>query len=175
MYICITIHTGTVHRARGINNGTKFFVSSLRIVITVFQQSFKHLSTMNRTHLEGAAEALAAQQGYAFHTGPEDGMAHTMRSYPAAWLAPLELHAVEGRGHGRATYNMTLHLLSSGARLSPAERRTALARMEERCSKSSRRFRSTNGFSPSKGFRSAPAPSHSRRTAKSRRPPPRAS
>lgn len=37
---------------------------------------------MNRTHLEGAAEALAAQQGYAFHTGPEDGMAHTMRSYP---------------------------------------------------------------------------------------------
>ena len=45
---------------------------------------------MNRTHLEGAAEALAAQQGYAFHTGPEDGMAHTMRSYPAAWLAPLE-------------------------------------------------------------------------------------
>ena len=85
---------------------------------------------MNRTHLEGAAEALAAQQGYAFHTGPEDGMAHTMRSYPAAWLAPLELHAVEGRGHGRATYNMTLHLLSSGARLSPAERRTALARME---------------------------------------------
>ena len=105
----------TVHRARVINNGTKFFVSPLRIVIIVFQQSFKHLSTMNRTHLEGAAEALAAQQGYAFHTGPEDGMAHTVRSYPAAWLAPLELHAVEGRGHGRATYDMTLHLLSSGA------------------------------------------------------------
>ena len=76
---------------------------------------------MNRTHLEGAAEALAAQQGYAFHTGPEDGMAHTVRSYPAAWLAPLELHAVEGRSH----------LLSSGARLSPTERRAALARMEE--------------------------------------------
>ena len=86
---------------------------------------------MNRTHLEGAAEALAAQQGYAFHTGPEDGMAHTVRSYPAAWLAPLELHAVEGRSHGRATYDMTLHLLSSGARLSPTERRAALARMEE--------------------------------------------
>ena len=85
---------------------------------------------MNRTHLEGAAEALAAQQGYAFHTGPEDGMAHTVRSYPAAWLAPLELHAVEGCGHGRATYDMTLHLLSSGARLSPTERRAALARMD---------------------------------------------
>ena len=55
----------------------------------------------------------------------------TVRSYPAAWLAPLELHAVEGCGHGRATYDMTLHLLSSGARLSPTERRAALARMEE--------------------------------------------
>lgn len=86
---------------------------------------------MNRTHLEGAAEALAAEQGYAFHTGPESDMAHTLRSYPAAWLAPLELHAVEGRGHGRATYDMTLHLLSSGARLSPPQRRAALARMEE--------------------------------------------
>ena len=129
---------------------------------------------MNRTHLEGAAEALAAQQGYAFHTGPEDGMAHTVRSYPAAWLAPLELHAVEGRGHGRATYDMTLHLLSSGARLSPTERRAALARMEEPLLEIFA-APSLDGFSPSRGFRSAPAPSHLRRTAKSRRPPPRAS
>ena len=58
---------------------------------------------MNRTHLEGAAEALAAQQGYAFHTGPEDGMAHTVRSYPAAWLAPLELHAVAATAGRRTT------------------------------------------------------------------------
>ena len=86
---------------------------------------------MNRTHIEGAAETLTAQQGYTFHTGPESDMGHTVRSYPAAWLAPLELHAVEGRSHGRATYDMTLHLLRSGARLSPAERRTALAEMEE--------------------------------------------
>ena len=87
---------------------------------------------MNRTHLEGAAEALAIRQGYAFYAGPESDMAHTVRSYPAAWLAPLELHSVEGKSHGRATYDMTLHLLGSGARLSPTERRTAQARMEER-------------------------------------------
>ena len=55
---------------------------------------------MNRTHLEGAAEALAAQQGYAFHTGPEDGMAHTVRSYPAAWLAPLEFESLFTPGTG---------------------------------------------------------------------------
>ena len=64
---------------------------------------------MNRTHLEGAAEALAAQQGYAFHTGPEDGMAHTMRSYPAAWLAPLELHAVEGLSVRPRAFALTPH------------------------------------------------------------------
>ena len=82
---------------------------------------------MNRTHLEGAAEKLTAQRGYTFYTGPEDDMGHTVRNYPAAWLAPPELHAVEGRTHGRATYDMTLHLLRPGARISPAERRTALA------------------------------------------------
>ena len=73
---------------------------------------------MNRTHLEGAAEKLTAQRGYTFYTGPEDDMGHTVRNYPAAWLAPPELHAVEGRTHGRATYDMTLHLLRPGARIS---------------------------------------------------------
>ena len=76
---------------------------------------------MNRTHLEGAAEKLTAQRGYTFYTGPEGDMGHTVRNYPAAWLAPPELHAVEGRTHGRATYDMTLHLLRPGARISPAE------------------------------------------------------
>ena len=78
---------------------------------------------MNRTHLEGAAGKLTAQRGYTFYTGPEGDMGHTVRNYPAAWLAPPELHAVEGRTHGRATYDMTLHLLRPGARISPAERR----------------------------------------------------
>ena len=73
---------------------------------------------MNRTHLEGAAEKLTAQRGYTFYTGPEGDMGHTVRNYPAAWLAPPELHAVEGRTHGRATYDMTLHLLRPGARIS---------------------------------------------------------
>ena len=44
---------------------------------------------MNRTHLEGAAEKLTAQRGYTFYTGPEGDMGHTVRNYPAAWLAPF--------------------------------------------------------------------------------------
>lgn len=85
---------------------------------------------MNRTYLEGAAEALAAQAGYAFYAGPESDMGHVVRSYPAAWLSPLSLNAVEGRRHGQATYEMTLLLMRSGARLSPAERRAELAQTE---------------------------------------------
>lgn len=86
---------------------------------------------MNRTHIEGAAAALAGELGYEFHTGPEEEMTHAIRSYPAAWLAPLELNAVEGRSHGRATYDLTLHLLRQGAKLTPSQRRGAMAALEE--------------------------------------------
>lgn len=131
---------------------------------------------MNRTHLEGAAEKLTAQRGYTFYTGPEDDMGHTVRNYPAAWLAPPELHAVEGRTHGRATYDMTLHLLRPGARISPAERRTALAEMEAQMIEIFAELSgSTNASSPSKGSPSARALSRSPRTAKFRKPPPPAS
>ena len=85
---------------------------------------------MNRTPLEGAAEQLTAQRGYTFYTGPEGDMGHTVRNYPAAWLAPPELHAVEGRTHGRATYDMTLHLLLLVKHNTRAERRTAFAELE---------------------------------------------
>lgn len=85
---------------------------------------------MNRTHLEGAAETLATERGYAFHAGPEGDMPRSIGNYPAAWLAPLKLHSVEGRSHGRAAYDLTLHLLRSGARLTTAQRNALQARME---------------------------------------------
>lgn len=58
---------------------------------------------MNRTHLEGAAEKLTAQRGYTFYTGPEDDMGHTVRNYPAAWLAPPGT-ARRRRAHSRTGY-----------------------------------------------------------------------
>ena len=56
---------------------------------------------MNRTHLEGAAEKLTTQRDYTFYTGPEDDMGHTVRNYPAAWLAPP---ARRRRAHSRTGY-----------------------------------------------------------------------
>lgn len=64
---------------------------------------------MNRTHLEGAAEKLTAQRGYTFYTGPEGDMGHTVRNYPAAWLAPPELHAVEGLSVRPRSFSLTPH------------------------------------------------------------------
>lgn len=86
---------------------------------------------MNRTHLELAAEALASKRGYAFAAVQDDALPHSVATYPVAVLAPLLLHAVEGRQHGRATYDMTLRLLCLGAKRSPAERRAAYATLEE--------------------------------------------
>lgn len=85
---------------------------------------------MNSTHLEGAVRTLAEERGYAFRSGPESDMTHAVGSYPAAWLAPLELREIDGRKHGRIVYDLTLHLMHPGARLSPARRREALAETE---------------------------------------------
>ncbi|MEG2365619.1 MAG: hypothetical protein RSB29_02570 [Alistipes sp.] len=86
---------------------------------------------MNRTHLERAVETLAAKRGYTFCAVPDDALPHAVSGYPAAALAPLALHAIEGRQHGRATYDLTLRLLCLGAKSSPTDRRTALATLEE--------------------------------------------
>ncbi|MEG1611143.1 MAG: hypothetical protein RRZ83_02785 [Alistipes sp.] len=85
---------------------------------------------MNRTHLERAAEALALKRGYTFFAVQDESLPHAVRSYPAAVLAPLAFHAIEGRQHGRATYDMTLRLLTLGAKLSPTQRCAALATLE---------------------------------------------
>ena len=74
---------------------------------------------MNRTHLECAAERLAAERGYAFHALGQEAQPAVVRTYPAALLQPLALRSVEGRTHGRAVYDLTLRLLCKGAGLSP--------------------------------------------------------
>ena len=51
--------------------------------------------------------------------------------YPAAWLAPPRLKEVEGRRHGKRTYEIQLHLLQPGMRLTHAERARRLDEMEQ--------------------------------------------
>lgn len=85
---------------------------------------------MNRAPLERAVQKLAEQLGYPFHEAPEACMARQIASLPAAWLLPPDLHAIEGTRHGRASYDLTLHLIDRGAALPHPERARRWAEME---------------------------------------------
>lgn len=84
---------------------------------------------MNRAQLEGALRVLSQSYGYSFFSLPADRLAEVKR-FPAVVLEPPTVLTVEGRGHGRISYNVTLHILSLAARLSVQERSDTLQRME---------------------------------------------
>lgn len=85
---------------------------------------------MNRALLQNALRDLAVAAGYEFHAADDPLAPATIGSYPAAWLSPPKLYSVEGRKHGRISYDIVLHLLGSGFRLSPDERNRLWNRME---------------------------------------------
>ena len=85
---------------------------------------------MNRASLERAVQELSESLGYPFHSAPEAYMARQIGSLPAAWLLPVQLHAVEGTRHGRVSYDLTLHLLDRGISLPPADRSRRWDEME---------------------------------------------
>ncbi|MEG0789007.1 MAG: hypothetical protein RRY23_03550 [Alistipes sp.] len=85
---------------------------------------------MNRTPLEGAVEQIAKRLGYSFFAAQDDYMSQLVSCYPAAWLAPLKLHEIDGRQHGRISYDLTLHLMCLGTKLTVAQRTQAFADME---------------------------------------------
>ena len=84
---------------------------------------------MNRAQLEGALRVLSQSHGYSFSSLPAHRLAEVKR-LPAVVLEPPTVDKVEGRGHGRITYNVTLHILSLAAKLSAEERSLALQQME---------------------------------------------
>lgn len=86
---------------------------------------------MNRTHLERAIGQRATTLGYGFRCADIAYLPHELPPFPAAWLEPPLLHAIEGRTRGRITYDLTLHLLRDGARLGDRERLAVWASLEE--------------------------------------------
>lgn len=86
---------------------------------------------MNRTLLSGAIERLATEYGYDFQQGEGAYYPTTVCRYPSAFLSQPKFVSIEGRKHGRITYETSLSLARQGAKLSPSERNTALAEMEQ--------------------------------------------
>ena len=86
---------------------------------------------MNRTPLIETLKNLAEQSGYDFYTATSEEMPAVVKSYPAMWLETPQFHSIEGHNHGHITYNVKLSLLREGRKLSPEERASAVAFMEQ--------------------------------------------
>ncbi len=54
----------------------------------------------------------AEELGYTFHAGEKRRMAGEMREFPAVWLMPLEIIAVEGHRDCRVTYRAEMKLVT---------------------------------------------------------------
>lgn len=86
---------------------------------------------MNRTLLCRAIEGLVTRCGYDFSQHDKSYYPSSLSHYPAAFLSTPKFVSVEGRKHGRITYNISLIVAQQGAKLAPAERNELLARMED--------------------------------------------
>ena len=86
---------------------------------------------MNRKKLISAVQAICGSMGYEFRALDSSALSSGCQQMPAAVLIQPKFQSIEGRNHGRITYQTTLYLFKSGSRLSPAEQTELLAQMEE--------------------------------------------
>lgn len=86
---------------------------------------------MNRLKLISAVQQSAMLYGYNFRTLASDALAAQSPQMPAALLCEPKFQSIVGRNHGRITYQITLHLLNSGKRLSPEQRSQGLSTLQQ--------------------------------------------
>lgn len=84
---------------------------------------------MNCAQLESALRDLSSSGGYSFHLLHQNRISE-VKTLPAMVLEPPTVASVDGKRHGRISYNVTLHLLNPGVRLSAPQRMALLDRME---------------------------------------------
>ena len=85
---------------------------------------------MKCAHLRRALETLSHQAGYTLYSGAERQLSGTIKEYPAAWLNTPKLRSIEGRLHGRVSYDVTMHLMHLAKRETNSETTTRLDEME---------------------------------------------
>ena len=86
---------------------------------------------MNRALLCSAIEGLVSKCGYNFQVSDEAYYPTTVCRYPAAFMSQPKFTSLEGRKHGRITYEVSLTLAEHGAKCSPEERSSLIAKMEK--------------------------------------------
>lgn len=101
---------------------------------------------MLRETLTATIEKAAITEGYAFHTGFAYRINNGIAKFPAAWLLPVRIIAVEGRRDGYLTYQMTLYLMHLDKKPRPESREPAMGGAGDRSLTDSRQHlrRQTN-------------------------------
>lgn len=86
---------------------------------------------MNRALLCSAIEGLVSKCGYNFQLSDETYYPTTVCRYPVAFMSQPKFSSLEGRKHGRITYEVSVTFAQNGAKLSPERQNASLAEMEE--------------------------------------------
>lgn len=76
-------------------------------------------------------EQAATAKGYTFYSDVEELARSTVKILPAVWLSPPKFSSVEGRKHGKITYEVTLHAMCDGVKCASAARNQSWTQMEE--------------------------------------------
>ncbi len=85
---------------------------------------------MNLKALKAAFSEAVDRYAYPFYCGNIAALPKEVKTLPAAWLEPPRVQEVEGRRHGRITYQVRLHLLHGVERLGAEQAEEVLQRME---------------------------------------------
>ena len=85
---------------------------------------------MNRKNLVESIRRIATAQGYNFTSTATSHHAAAASSSPAMWLNPPQFVKMQGRNHGKMTYEVTLHALTNGAKTPPSEYDTHWTKLE---------------------------------------------
>ncbi len=85
---------------------------------------------MNLKAIKNAISEAVERYTYPFHCGDIAVLPKEVKSLPAAWLEPPRVQEVDGRQHGRITYQVRLHLLRGVERLAAQQVEVVLQRME---------------------------------------------
>lgn len=86
---------------------------------------------MNRKIILEAAEQAATAKGYTFYTGSNELMRSMVKSLPAVWLAPPKFISIDGRRHGKITYEVVLHAMCRDLKSAPEVQNRNWTRLEE--------------------------------------------
>ncbi len=86
---------------------------------------------MTRKALAHALGEIAHGMEYCFYSGFSHRIGETIVAYPAMWLTPPEVTAVEGRAQGRVRYRVALQLMQLARKATPEQKEEILCALEE--------------------------------------------